>query len=223
MVIAKRLEERVHPWSPFFAEPPIDLRDSPFFFTVQQYPPHFEGLCNIADAGLVAHSLRVGKLARKVGEVLGLESARIERLEMAGFLHDIGRIGTPRAAQAPSFAPDNHAALGARAIEGIEAFGPLVPAILFHEEHWDGAGSPSGLAGDAIPLDARVIAIVDHFDRSLGSTAHTEATSVNAALEGLKAGAGKQFDRDLLAAFRQACDTLSVKTLFGRPELSLKS
>ncbi len=218
MVIANRLEARVTPWSPSFAEPPIELRDSPLFFTVQQYLPLFEGLCNIADSGLWAHSLRVGKLASKVGEVLGLGSDRIERLEMAGFLHDIGRIGTPRTTQAP----DNHAVLGARAIAGIEALSPLVPAILFHEEHWDGTGSPSGLTGDAIPLDARIIAIVDHFDRSLSSTASAEAAGVNAALESLKAGAGKQFDRDLGAAFRQACATLSVKTLFGRPELSLK-
>lgn len=218
MVVAQRLNEKVQPWSPSFAEPGIDIRQSPLFMAAQGLLPLVEGVCNIAEPGLWGHSLRVGKMASKVGEVLGFESDHLERLEIAGFLHDLGRIATPQNCPAP----DRHTLLGARAIGAIPHLNEIAPVLLFHHERWDGSGSPTGLAGDAIPLDARIIAVVDAFDRSIGAAIGGDASRVNAALESLKESAGKRFDREVVAAFRQACVTLTVRTLFGRPELSLR-
>lgn len=218
MVIANRLNEKVPPWSPSFGEPDIEIRQSPLFVATQSLLPLVAGVCTIAEPGLWGHSLRVGKMASKVGEVLCLESDHLERLEVAGFLHDLGRVVTPL--NSPT--PDRHTLLGARAIGGIPYLNEIAPVLLFHHERWDGSGSPAGLAGEAIPLDARIIAVVDAFDRLISSAPGGDASRVTAALESLKESAGKCFDRDIVTAFRQACATLTVKTLFGRPELTLR-
>ena len=209
-------------WTPSFAEPDVELRQSPLFQATQKLLPLIEGLCNIADPGLWGHSLRVGKMASKVGEVLGLGVDHVERLEVAGYLHDLGKIvagGCP--APAGQTGPDRHGLLGARAIGHIPQLSEVGPAILFHHELWDGSGSPAGLARDAIPLDARILAVVDRFDTMIAGAAGAETSRVNAGLEFLKGGSGKQFDRDVVAAFRQACSDMTVKTLFGRPSISL--
>ncbi len=154
------------------------------------------------------HGRRVAELAVACGARLGLPSEVLDVLRVGGLLHDLGRIGVaqqhmgggvadPLAAyqQAPV---QRHATLGADLAARCSLRPAEVEVIRHHHERWDGAGYPDGLAGEAIPLTARIVAVADAFD-SL-TAGHRDGASRGAALETLGAMAGSAYDPRVIEA-----------------------
>jgi diguanylate cyclase (GGDEF)-like protein/putative nucleotidyltransferase with HDIG domain len=118
------------------------------------------------------HSKRVAEMAELIGRRIGLSAKELSEVRAAALLHDIGKVGVP---DAIIVKPDRlngdewrlmqtHALGGARIVGYVEELAPLVPMILHHHEWYDGTGYPDGLAGEDIPLGARIISIVDAYD-----------------------------------------------------------
>ncbi len=191
--------------------------------------PLLESMFGLADSRLWAHSLRVGKMARETAEILGSRGCSLEEIEIAGYLHDVGRVvhdETPvhQTIEYPLRPQDNgaHSLRAAKIVSSLPWLTPMMPAVLFHHEHWDGSGVPAGLRGESIPLAARIIAVVDAFDRMVGGSVPGEEQPINQALETIRKERGRLFDADIVNAFIDACGlSLTRKHLWGRPHLDL--
>jgi putative nucleotidyltransferase with HDIG domain len=158
------------------------------------------------------HSERVSALSVEIGRELGLDDGALKALEYGGVLHDIGKIGIPdailekRGALAPAEMAlvRDHPRIGASIVEGVDFLEAALPAIRSHHERWDGGGYPDGLAGEAIPLVARIVNIADTFDACTSRRPYQDAVSpdvVVAILEGLK---GAQTDPSVHEALLRA-------------------
>jgi putative nucleotidyltransferase with HDIG domain len=143
------------------------------------------------------HAQRVAALSVEIGRELGLGREALQALEYAGILHDIGKIGIPDAILAKRAPLSDeemalvraHPVVGAEIVSGVEFLKEAVPAIRHHHERWDGGGYPSGLAGEAIPLVARIVNIVDTWDACTSRRPYQDAIPadvVAAILDGLK-------------------------------------
>ncbi len=182
------------------------------------------------------HSTRVMDYSMVIGEELGLGSEDIESLRFAGLLHDIGKTGVPeeillkpsKLSAEERVRVEAHAELGASIVEQIEFLKSITPIILHHHERWDGKGYPHGLAGESIPLMARILAVADSYDAMTTTRPHSRKLSIAEARAQLELGAGTQFDPRVVAALFEALDRMSVigstgllssVTWTGRPEL----
>jgi len=153
------------------------------------------------DAYTAGHSRRVQQLALAVGRELGLSNAELELLGHAALFHDIGKLGIPDAILLkPSSLTDqewetmaSHAAEGASIINRLGFLSDAVPAIRHHHERFDGRGYPDGLAGEDIPLGARIIHVADAFDSMLTTRVYRPARPAHDALQELRSLAGTQF------------------------------
>ncbi len=143
------------------------------------------------------HAERVAALSVEIGRELALAPDALQALEYAGILHDIGKIGIPDSilAKRGSLSPEemklvrDHPRIGAEIVAGVEFLRDAVPAIRSHHERWDGAGYPDRLAGEAIPLIARILNIADTWDACTSRRPYQEpipSAGVVAILEGLK-------------------------------------
>jgi putative nucleotidyltransferase with HDIG domain len=154
------------------------------------------------------HASRVMDYAMLIGEELGLPFEEVEQLRFAGLLHDVGKTGVPaEILLKPSKLSAEelehvraHAELGATIVDQIEFLKSLTPVILHHHERWDGQGYPAGLAGEEIPLLARVLAVADSFDAMRSDRPHRKKLPLGTAKAELKAGAGSQFDPQIVTA-----------------------
>jgi diguanylate cyclase (GGDEF)-like protein/PAS domain S-box-containing protein/putative nucleotidyltransferase with HDIG domain len=181
------------------------------------------------DPSTRGHSERVSWLAGRAAELLGMDRGEAETVELAGLLHDVGKIGVPDAIlQKPGPLDDaeraimvGHAALGAEilAAAGAHALRPLVPLVRHHHERVDGRGYPDALAGDAIPLGAAIIAAADAFDTMVTARPYRPARPLDQAVAELHRTAGSQFRLDVVAALAQvaAADSLSADILPDPP------
>ena len=155
------------------------------------------------------HSVRVTTLAEAVARWLGWTEARLETLQIGGALHDIGKLTVPgRILSKPaSLTADElatirtHPVSGARLIEPINSVRPALPYVLHHHERWDGDGYPHRLRGDAIPVEARVLAVADAFDAMTSDRPYRRALTEQDALREVERCAGNQFDPVLANAF----------------------
>jgi diguanylate cyclase (GGDEF)-like protein len=163
------------------------------------------------DPSTANHSETVSALAGAIGVQLGLDENTIDQLALGGLLHDIGKIGIPDAVlQAPrALTPDEfeqvkaHPALGYSLLEGL-GIAPIDEWILHHHEDWNGRGYPDGLAGEEIPLGARIIRVADSFEAMTADRPYRPAQTVEYALAELHANAGTQFERAVVLAL-EAC------------------
>lgn len=153
----------------------------------------------------VGHSQRVAELANRVGRALKLSDAELHRLHFAALLHDIGMLKLDRNQQMNSRTCDKHALIGARMLTRIRLWKELAPIVQHHHEWWDGHGYPDGLAGEAIPREARIIAVCDAFDTMTSEQSYKGHMSVEDALGELDAFAGTQFDPALVRVMRAVC------------------
>ncbi len=155
------------------------------------------------------HSERVGALARRLAGALGLPPAEIDTVTQAGRLHDIGKIGVPETVLRKRGPLDqvewelvfNHPLIGAQIVAPFDFFAGSGLAIRHHHERWDGSGYPDGLAGRAIPLAARIVAVADVFDALTSDRPYRAALGGGAALAYLAGEAGRTLDPDVVAAF----------------------
>jgi HD-GYP domain-containing protein (c-di-GMP phosphodiesterase class II) len=148
------------------------------------------------------HSERVAQLCEWLGEMLGLGHKEIQDVRTAGMLHDIGKVGVPsRLLRARTTLTDEehavvagHAVMGVELVRGIDFLAGSVDGIAHHHERFDGRGYPAGLAGEAIPLSARIVGVADVFDCLTTSRPYRPALTVSEALDVLQSRAGTQFD-----------------------------
>jgi putative two-component system response regulator len=155
------------------------------------------------------HTERVGVHARKLGEAAGLTGGVLDDLQFGGVIHDIGKIGIPDSIllkAGPLTDEENrmmrrHVAIGEEIARPLRSAGSLLPIIRHHHERVDGQGYPDGLAGDEIPLPARIVAVCDAFDAMTSERTYRGAMSVEQAVGVLRAGAGKQWDARLVDLF----------------------
>lgn len=154
------------------------------------------------------HSQNVATLSRLVGEELGLDASRVELLEIAASLHDVGKVGIPDGILRKTGALDaeesrrvrQHPALGER-IASFTGVDEILPWIRHHHERWDGTGYPDGIAGVAIPLEARIIAVCDAFEVMTAGKLGSVALSLSSALQEIDLCMGTQFDPEVAEAF----------------------
>jgi HD-GYP domain-containing protein (c-di-GMP phosphodiesterase class II) len=153
------------------------------------------------DAGTRSHSETVAQLCVAIGERLQIDPTGLERVRLAGLLHDVGKIGVADAIlQKPeALAPEELSAM----TEHVEIGHAILLAaelpieahwVLHHHERIDGRGYPSGLSASAIPVESRIIAVADAFEAMTGTRPYREAVSVEEAIVELRANAGTQFD-----------------------------
>jgi putative nucleotidyltransferase with HDIG domain len=147
------------------------------------------------------HGNRVAQLANRIGRGMGLDEHRMERLHFASLLHDIGLLKIDRELQMDRRTASAHAAIGARMLGRIRLWKDLAPFVQHHHERWDGGGYPDGIAGKAIPLEARIIAVCEVFDTISSESSYKEAMPFEEAVHEIEAHSGQQFDPDVVDVF----------------------
>jgi two-component system, cell cycle response regulator len=161
------------------------------------------------DSALFDHVGDVADLAEQVAGELQLPSDVVAHVRRAAELHDIGKVAIPDAIlQAPRpLEPHEweymrqHTIIGARIIGAAPELRPVAEMVRSSHERWDGGGYPDGLAGEDIPLGARIVAVCDSYDAMTTTRPYRDALPVEHALEELATCAGSQFDRDVVEAF----------------------
>jgi len=155
------------------------------------------------------HSLRVRDYVRRLADALGWNVRQRRRLTLAARLHDIGKVGLPETIlNKPDALTEQeqgivreHPLIGERILAPIIRSPAVRAAIRGHHERYDGSGYPDGLAGNQIPVLARVLSVADCFDAMTSARAYRAALPKRDALELLRAGAGSQFDPAFLLPF----------------------
>ena len=167
------------------------------------------------DAYTEGHLRRVSTYALEVGRSLGVSGRDLELLELASLLHVVGKIGIPeRILMKPGVLDgdevrrmQDHPEIGARILEDVDGLAEAAPLVRYHQERWDGArggeypGYPHGLVGEAIPLGARIIAVVDAYDAMTSDRPYRPAKPSSAAIAELRRESGHQFDPAVVEVF----------------------
>jgi putative nucleotidyltransferase with HDIG domain len=147
------------------------------------------------------HGSRVAQLANKLGRALGFDDQRMQRLHFGALLHDIGMLKFDRKLQMNPNVCQKHTVFGFRMLQRILLWQDIAPIVQHHHEWFDGSGYPDGIAGEAIPLEARVIALCDAYDAMTSDSSYKMSISIEEALSELQQGAGTQFDPVLVEKF----------------------
>lgn len=167
------------------------------------------GAIDAKDPYTRGHSDRVRQMSLQIATALRFTEEKMEVLEYGALLHDIGKIGIkdeilrkPEALSAEEFQTiREHPLIGVKIVEGIEFFEDKIPMIRHHHEQFDGKGYPDGLAGEAIPLEARIIAVPDAFDAMASLRPHQRIRSLGDILLEMEQNRGIQFDPRILEIF----------------------
>jgi len=155
------------------------------------------------------HSERVTKYALQIGKEMGIRENELKNLELAGLLHDVGKIGTYEAIldKQGKLTDDEIKLIRQHTIKGAEILSPIkqlkeiIPAVKYHQEFYDGNGYPDGLKGEAIPLFARIIGIADTIDAMSADRPYRKGKTMDAVVEELKRCSGTQFDPKVVESF----------------------
>jgi putative nucleotidyltransferase with HDIG domain len=161
------------------------------------------------DEYVYGHARRVSGYASAIGRRMRLEVPVLEQISLAGFLHDIGKIGTPESLllKPAVFTLEEravmqlHAERGARMLASVPEMEEIAEVIRYHHEHYDGSGYPEGLAGEQIPLASRIILVADAYDAMTSPRPFRQAFTHEEAIEQLLEGAGKHFDPEVVRTF----------------------
>jgi len=180
------------------------------------------------DAYTRGHSARVAHYAVGVARQLKLDTQVVDTIALGAELHDIGKIGVREAVlyKAGKLTPEEYRHIMEHTVIGARILGPFLrdapralSIVRSHHERLDGSGSPDGLKGDAITLEARVVTVADSFDAMTSERPYRPGLSVQQAVRELQEGKGVQFDPQIVDAFLQAFSDASVLPL-PTPQLS---
>ena len=160
------------------------------------------------------HSDRVARISLRLGQELGFDTSTLKTLYLSGLLHDIGKIGID---DAILLKPGNltkeeyehiksHTVIGYNIVSGLKSLREMLPAVRHHHESWDGKGYPDGLAGEEIPLVARIVGVADAYDAMSSTRPYRDPLSEERLFDFLRRGAGKQWDAHVIDAFFAAVD-----------------
>lgn len=172
------------------------------------------------------HSEEVSGYALLIAERLGFAEERLRLVRLAGLVHDVGKIGVPRRilrkpgrlTPAELEVMRRHPLLGEHLVQGVPHGKEIGEAVAAHHERWDGGGYPRGLAGEAIPLLGRIIAVADAYSAMTSDRPYRAALSRETAIVELRAGAGRQFEPalvELLVAALEAAETIEAPELLA--------
>jgi HD-GYP domain-containing protein (c-di-GMP phosphodiesterase class II) len=156
-------------------------------------------------------SERIARLCCQMGEKMGLEEEKIEQLSVAGWLHDIGLLAVPEQVlhKATRLSGDEfrsvkrHAETSYEVLEPLDMLRDVLPAIRHHHERANGTGYPDGLRGEAIPLEARILAVADTYDALTHDRPHRPAMSSYDAVKELQRCSPAGFDPDCVEALAE--------------------
>jgi response regulator RpfG family c-di-GMP phosphodiesterase len=170
------------------------------------------GAVDAKDAYTHGHSLRVARMSLIVAQERGLPREELEPLLLSAILHDVGKIAVPdnilkkpsRLDKAEFEIMKGHPIAGAKMLQHIPALDNVIPGILHHHEYWNGSGYPHGLAGEAIPLQGRIIHIGDAFDAMTTDRIYRKKVGVNGAVAEIEGHSGQQFDPELVKCLLEA-------------------
>ena len=162
------------------------------------------------DSDTGAHNYRVAWIAARIAERLGLAGSAMQALIAGSFLHDVGKIGIPDAIllkpgkldEAEFVIMRTHVAQGEQIVTGMGWLDGANEVVAAHHEKWDGSGYPRRLAGESIPLAARIFAVADVFDALCSKRPYKEPMGFDAALAILEKDTGSHFDPAVMAVFR---------------------
>jgi len=155
------------------------------------------------------HSHRVAELCKQLATVCKLSEREIEEINSAGLLHDIGKIAIQetllnkrgKLTEEEFEEVRRHPEIGYRILSSVNDMADMAEYVLSHHERWDGKGYPKGLAGEDIPLQARMIAIADSFDAMTSERSYRYPISEAEASVELMKNSGTQFDPTLVQRF----------------------
>jgi putative nucleotidyltransferase with HDIG domain len=182
---------------------------------------------DIRDAGTASHSQTVGRYAETIARGLGLSDELIERVRLAGILHDVGKIAVPDGVlNKPGPLDDDefgqmkkHPEVGALIVDGAD-LKDVASWVIAHHERPDGRGYPHGLAGEEIPLEARILSVADAYEAMTVDRVYRRALPVEKARDELQRCAGSQFDPRVVEVFLEALerddDRLGIDSLAER-------
>jgi HD-GYP domain-containing protein (c-di-GMP phosphodiesterase class II) len=154
-------------------------------------------------------------MAAEVGRRLECDDAQIALLRLGGALHDVGKLGVrDEVLRKPGPLTRRelrevraHPEIGARMIAPDPELRPALPIVLYHHERWDGEGYPSRRSGTEVPVEARILAVVDSYDAMTSDRPYRAALSPELAVDEIARCAGTQFDPDVAAAFLAAWES----------------
>jgi len=155
------------------------------------------------------HSDRVSFLGTTLAQAIEMDAEKIERVRIAGLVHDVGKIGVPEAVLSKqgrlTFEEyeqiKQHPVIGYEILKGIPPMHDVLPGVLYHHERWDGKGYPEGLRGENIPLFGRLLALADTFDAMKSNRSYRSAMPNDQVLEEIRRCAETQFDPALANVF----------------------
>jgi len=155
------------------------------------------------------HSERVTYYSVAIARAMRLSEGRVQAIEYAGFLHDMGKVGVHHdiLTKPGSLTDDEwkemraHPEIGARIVSDLDFLKGARDVVLYHHERFDGKGYPEGLAGEAIPLEARIAKVADAFDAMMSDRPYRAALGIEKAVNELQVGKGSEFDPDVVDAF----------------------
>ena len=181
-----------------------------------------------SDSG--AHNYRVAWIAATLAQDVGLHGSRMQELIAGSFLHDVGKIGIPDSLLLkPGKLSDDemtvmrtHVGMGEEIVAGAGWIEGGRAVVAGHHEKWDGSGYPRGLAGEDIPLVARIFAIADVFDALCSQRPHKQPLPLDEVMQALNDESGKHFDPHLLKVFSKSA-TQIYGTLIDASEAQAKS
>lgn len=168
------------------------------------------------DAATEGHSERVANLTVAVAKEMNIPQEKLVDVERGALLHDVGKIGVPDAVlRKPRTltrrewqAMQRHPLLAGLLVSKVGFLEGALPILLYHHEHYNGKGYPFGLAGDRIPLEARIFAVVDAYDAMTSDRPYRKAMAHELAMEEIAAHSGTQFDPTVVEAFQRVIERL---------------
>lgn len=161
------------------------------------------------DAYTEGHLQRLADYAQAIGERMGFGERELEALRYGALLHDVGKVGIDETIIRKSGPLDalergqmqQHTLIGERIVQPLRMAAAVAPIVRYHHERWDGNGYPDGLAGSAIPLGARIVAVADAFDAMTTQRPYNHVISYDEALARLIHGAGIYWDPEVVEVF----------------------
>ncbi len=183
----------------------------------QSYLDSIEVLKNTVEAKdfyTKGHSNRVAEYSLLIGERLNLSDSEMRLLKIGSFFHDIGKIGIPDAillktdklTKSEYEKIKEHPAIGAHILSNSSIFSDILPIVKYHHEYYNGAGYPYGLAGEEIPILARIVSVADAFDAITSKRSYRDASTIEEAKNEIKKCSGSQFDPMIAQIFIDILD-----------------
>ena len=165
-------------------------------------------MVEMRDPYTAGHERRVGEIAAAIGKKMKLDSHRVDGLRIIGQVHDIGKIGIPaeilskpgRLSRSEMDLISEHSQKGYEILKSVEYPWPIADAVLQHHERMDGSGYPQGLAGDAIVIEAKIMAVADTIEAMSAHRPYRSGLGIDAALNEIERGNGIQYDPETAEA-----------------------